>query len=378
MLKQNHVLLRYRCAHTPPSPLRRGFTLVELLVVIAIIGVLVGLLLPAVQAAREAARRMSCSNNFRQLGLAMHNYESSYKVLPRAGQLDADFSVQARILPYIEQSGLYDELNFDLPAFSGNFSGKIPHPKLASSFAKPVPTFLCPSDPGASVTFTTVGTQSFSFGGLNYLASYGSARDHHYDFQWVTDGPFCAVRGLSFNHILDGLSNTVLMSETVRSEGPDQTLPAGTLPARPYRMTLNGSSGVSSAAGTTQGMTATGAPWAAYVDASGKIANADVTSFWNTFTGWRGGSSPAIRGRGMSWAFTGAINSMTNGYLSPNSPVPDIVTHWTGYFAPRSYHTGGAMLLFADGSIHFLSDSTDLQLHRDLHSCNGREVLGAF
>jgi prepilin-type processing-associated H-X9-DG protein len=174
------------------------------------------------------------------------------------------------------------------------------------------------------------------------------------------------------------LSNTVLMSETVRSEGPDQTLPAGKLPARPYRLTLNGSAGVSSAVGATQGMTATGAPWSAYVDTSGKIANADVQSFYSTYTSWRGGSSPAIRGRGMSWAFTGAINSMTNGYYSPNSPVPDVVTHWSGFFAPRSYHTGGAMLLFADGSVHFLTDSTEVELHRDLHSCNGREVVGDF
>ncbi len=356
----------------------RGFTLVELLVVIAIIGVMVGLLLPAVQAAREAARRMSCSNNFRQLGLAMHNYESTYKQLPRMGTRDTDFSVQARILPYIEQSGLYEGLDFSLPAFGGTFSGKIPHPKLANAFGTPVQTFLCPSDPGPATLSTTVSGMEYTFGGVNYLASYGSNRKTNYDFRWVTDGPFSEPRGLKFNHVLDGLANTVLMSETVRSHGADQTRLAGVLPPKPYAQTLNGSSGVGTTLGTIQGMPAVGGPWTGFVDASGNISTPDVISFWNTFTNWRGGSSPALRGRGASWAFSGAINSMTNGFLTPNSSTPDVVTHWTGYFAPRSYHTGGAQLLFADGSTHFLTDSTNLELHRDLHSCNGHEVVGEF
>src|SRR6056297_1989157 len=94
---------------------RHAFTLVELLVVIAIIGVLVGLLLPAVQAAREAARRMSCSNNLKQVGLAIHNYESTYKILPPAWSDTPDgngWSMQARILPFIEQGGIADGVNF--------------------------------------------------------------------------------------------------------------------------------------------------------------------------------------------------------------------------------------------------------------------------
>ena len=106
---------------------RAAFTLIELLVVIAIIGVMVGLLLPAVQAAREAARRMSCGNNLKQLGLAIHNYESAFKLLPRAGTLDKDFSVQARMLPLIEQSGLYEALDFADVAFTGTFSAKVPN-----------------------------------------------------------------------------------------------------------------------------------------------------------------------------------------------------------------------------------------------------------
>ena len=359
--------------------IRTGFTLVELLVVIAIIGVLVGLLLPAVQAAREAARRMSCSNNFRQVGLALHNYESAYRALPPSGSRDADFAVQARILPFMEQSGLNDQLNFHVPAFSGGWLGKVPHPDNGAAFAEAIPAYLCPSDPAEPTTTVNVSGNNYTYGGINYMASYGSNRDQNYDFSKKTDGLFFEPYGVKFNHIFDGLSNTVMMSETVRSQGADQTLPAGQLPQRPYAYTLNGSSGVNSAIDAKiPGLEATGGQWTSYVNSQGMIANPDLASFWNTFTNWRGGSSPAIRGRGMSWAFTGAINSMTNGYLTPNSPTPDIVTHWTGYFAPRSYHNGGAYLLFADGSVHFLSDGTDVELHRNLHSANGREVIEGF
>ena len=104
----------------PAHPLRgdanrNGFTLVELLVVIAIIGILVGLLLPAVQAARGAARRMSCSNNMKQLLLAMHNYESAYKSLPAPWSITPDgkgWSMQARILPFVEEVALADGIQF--------------------------------------------------------------------------------------------------------------------------------------------------------------------------------------------------------------------------------------------------------------------------
>src|SRR2546427_5297251 len=91
---------------------RSGFTLVELLVVIAIIGVLVALLLPAVQAAREAARRMSCSNNLKQLSLALHNYESTFSSLPPAGIDTNQMSWVVMLLPYMEQQPLFDKFNF--------------------------------------------------------------------------------------------------------------------------------------------------------------------------------------------------------------------------------------------------------------------------
>jgi len=112
---------------------RHGFTLVELLVVIAVIGVLVGLLLPAVQAAREAARRMQCSNHLRQLSLATLNYEATYKRFPMAGAVDTDFSIQARLLPFCEQANLHSLLDYGVPAFTGPFNGKVPNPRFVTA-----------------------------------------------------------------------------------------------------------------------------------------------------------------------------------------------------------------------------------------------------
>lgn len=356
---------------------RSAFTLVELLVVIAIIGVLAGLLLPAVQQAREAARRMSCASNMRQLGIALHNYESVYRKYPKAGNLDSDFSVQARLLPYLEQDNIYQELDFSVPAFVGPFNAKTPNPRFVAIFANPISIFLCPSDPSPSTAIVKVGSIDYVYGGLNYMASTGSATKQHYDFRWATDGYFHQAGHTSFGKIRDGSSNSIVLSESTRSQGDDMTLPAGEVPPTPYRFTLNGSSGVNSSLQSKQGMKASGGSWSSYVDSSGLITNPDIEKFWKTFTSWRGSSSTALRGRGISWAFSGAINSLTNGYHQPNSRVPDVVTHWTGYFAPRSFHSGGASVVMGDASTHFRSDSTDVAIIRALHSINGGEVINA-
>lgn len=357
---------------------RRGFTLIELLVVIAIIAILVALLLPAVQQVREAARKVQCHDHLHNLGIAMHNYEASHRCFPMAGRQDADFSVQARLLPFVEQKSLHDLLDYTQVAFTGSFSAKTPNPLFVAAFATPIPLFLCPSDPAPEQTTVTVTGTPYTYGGLNYMVSYGSGTGVNYDFRWRTDGVAYQYSKVGFKDLTDGASNTVLLSETVRSVGDDMSLPAGTAPRFPYQYTLNGSGGVSAGLNSVQGMQPTGAPWSGYVDGSGMIANAPVPSFWTTFTSWRGGTSPALRGRGTSWAFSGAINSMTNGYLPPNSRTPDVVTHFTGYFGPRSWHPGGASVVLGDGTVRFLGESLDLNVSRGLHSRDGGETLGRF
>ena len=154
-----------------------GFTLVELLVVIAIIGILVGLLLPAVQAAREAARRMSCSNNLRQVGLAAHNHESSFKRFPPSLFVDIGFppggpgqpgspypaNVQAWtvfLLPFMEQGTLYQQYNMKFPWFSSPLIAP-GTPDNQAVLRTPINTLICPSSPGGS---SRTVTGSFSFG----------------------------------------------------------------------------------------------------------------------------------------------------------------------------------------------------------------------
>lgn len=357
---------------------RTGFTLIELLVVIAIIAVLVAMLLPAVQQAREAARRSQCKNNLKQLGLGLANYESSFGVFPMTNAQNYQpnvqgFSPQARILPYMEQAGLQDQLDFTQPAFTGPFNNLVPNPQFAAAFATPLAVMLCPSDPAPK---QVTGAGGAIYGCNNYMVSYGSGTGANYDLRWQTDGIVYENSSARVRDVIDGASNTVFMSESVRSVGPDTTLPAGTLPPFPYQMTMNGSSGVNSALQTVQGLAASGSPWSN--GPSGVINNPDLSTVWPTMTTWRGSSSAAIRGRGCSWAHSGALSTLTNGYSPPNSRIPDVVTHFTGFFGPRSWHVGGAHALLGDGTVRFLSDSTDVTLHRSLHSRNGNDIVSDF
>jgi prepilin-type N-terminal cleavage/methylation domain-containing protein/prepilin-type processing-associated H-X9-DG protein len=351
---------------------RSAFTLVELLVVIAIIGILLALLLPAVQSAREAARRTQCASNLKQLGLALIHFESARGAYPATDPPNG-FSPQARLLPFTEDRGLQNLLDFTQPAFSGAYNAQIPNPQFVTAFATPIPLLLCPSDPADVINTET--TYGYSYAGNNYMISTGSAKDLNYDQRFPTDGITFYASHVRFRDVTDGTSHTIFMSEAIRSIGIDITLAAGTTPGFPYQYTLNGSTGLTP--GNGPGITVTGAPWTGPT-LNGMIANPDLNPVWPQLTGWRGAGSTALRGRGTCWAAEGALNTQTNGYNTPNSVIPDLVMHHTGYFGPRSWHAGGANVLFGDGSVRFLPDAIDTALHRGLHSRNGGEVTGSY
>ena len=161
----------------------KGFTLVELLVVIAIIGVLIALLLPAVQQAREAARRMQCSNNLKQIGLALHNYHETFESLPMGNSSYQDWGISwmPALLPYVEQGALYDKFDFDTLGANYGYSNQCNN--LGNDAKTLIDVFMCPSSPlPKRVTSTCAGSMVASYVGIS-----GAANDANFSAQ----GPDC-------------------------------------------------------------------------------------------------------------------------------------------------------------------------------------------
>lgn len=349
-----------------PKHKQYGFTLVELLVVIAIIGILVGLLLPAVQAAREAARRMQCSNNLKQLGLAILNYESAYRCFPM-GSDSTGYSAQARLLPFMEQANLHNMIDYSLRPYLGSGPNTYPNPALADVYPKVIPSFLCPSDPAPTTYSTTSNNQTYIFASINYMISNGSGTNTNYDDRYPTDGVVFVNSRVRMADVTDGTSNTIVASETVRGGGTDLTLPLGTLPSFQYQAMLNASTGISPGGPSAGGYTGSSAGWPA-----GTVINPDLQPVVAGHNNWRGGGAGS--GRGYSWVRSLTANVTTNGYNAPNSRIPDLTMHGAGFFGPRSFHAGGAIALRGDGSVNMLTNSIDATIHRALHSRNGGEI----
>lgn len=201
---------------------RTAFTLVELLVVIAIIGILVGLLLPAVQQAREAARRMQCSNNLKQIGLAMHNYHDTFQSLP-PGWIDATTNQNRMgwgtfLLPFIEQSAIYDQMKsvgaYDVPWYTipemTTGTAAVPNP-----YAKEVlDAYICPSDPsgGTNANLGDYGKSNYTgVGGAHYVKGSG-ANGTLYDNSFI-----------KFRDMTDGLSNAIVIGERSTVNQPSRS-----------------------------------------------------------------------------------------------------------------------------------------------------------
>ncbi len=189
----------------PARPPHRGFTLIELLVVIAIIGVLVAMLLPAVQKVREAASRLQCQNNLKQIGLALHGYHDAYKHFPapRGTHTPTPLFTEFRgwmceILPYIEQAPLYNQM-YTSPWYVGFFA----------TFNTPVPTYLCPSD-FRGFTGIPAGNGALT----SYLGVTGSDNDVNLQVNGPTNGIFnVSSPGIRLTDVIDGTSNTLMLGE---------------------------------------------------------------------------------------------------------------------------------------------------------------------
>jgi prepilin-type N-terminal cleavage/methylation domain-containing protein len=303
---------------------RKGFTLVELLVVIAIIGILIALLLPAVQAAREAARRSQCSNNLKQMGLAIHNYESTYRRLPSGGQ-GTDFSKSppattfdqhslfTAALPYLEQSNAYQRLDL---RFAYNAT-----PENQAAAKQAISAFVCPSN-----SWRPSPTDQQGFGCTDYGPIY------YIDLDPVTALQNKALRaegalvrgGSRVADISDGLSNTVLVAEDI---GRDERMQANHV----YLDPLDGAK----------------------------------RRFWR-------------------WAEPDnayGISKTVNNNKSPLGGPP--TCPWNvnncGLFEEIfSLHPGGAFVLLGDGSVRFVNEAVSASTLRAMVTRSGREAVGEF
>jgi prepilin-type N-terminal cleavage/methylation domain-containing protein len=360
---------------------RRGFTLVELLVVIAIIGVLVGLLLPAVQAAREAARRMSCSNNFKQVGLGVHDYHDAFKQMPihgtgtpnRSGAVpDAttasdlprsnnrlELSFLVGILPFMEQQPLWEQISNPLQPSNvvGIFPPMGPSPRrwageqaaaIYPPWATEIAALRCPSDPGRGLP-SAGRTNYVACMGDSVFASEGGVSD--YVIQTTASviesgaanrGAFIPRRVSAFRNILDGLSNTFLAGEVASDLGDSDIRTRG-----------------AKATGINPGL-------------AGGIQACDIRidplrpRFWKPgvpgveFADHGGGGTEPEQRRGYKWMIARTIWGHVYTVSPPNSGICMLGNNFDlGICPPSSRHPGGCHMIMADGAVKFVTDSIE-------------------
>jgi len=360
---------------------RRGFTLIELLVVIAIIGVLIALLLPAVQAAREAARRSQCTNNLKQLGLALHNYEQSTGSFPLGGNNGpaslaeatttsngprywGAWSAQTMLLPYMEQKPTYDSINFNILGRSDGFAENT----NATGVMTRINVFLCPS----STPPPTTWLQGRLFAGNCYWASTGSSIMWLGNQTFTPNGPF-AVGGpaKAIRDLTDGTSSTIAFGEQRGGDFNDAQ--------NSIQDIVGNNSFGTFGAGDRNMITAISnmpAGGAALLTALNACAQS-----WNSRTGGYG-TNGQRSWVGRMWHVGNYGHALGNTLVPPNSAFP-YCQFWdsnsdfdsAGIVGFTSFHAGGANACFADGSVRFLKSTTNYTVIWALGSRNQGEAV---
>lgn len=308
---------------------QRGFTLVELLVVIAIIGILVALLLPAVQAAREAARRMQCQNNMKQLGLAIHNYHDTYKVLPPSFVQSNELAWTVLTLPFFEQGALHSQFNFAAGSYTATGKNN-PHgltkiasllcpsaPRVVNKMAqRPVDNVNPPDAVGGEPPWTTHyyginGPRGTAPSGLNY-AEYTGTGTAAFEGTRVSAAGMFSIRGeYGLKECVDGTSSTIMLGEM---------------------------------------------SW-------------DSPRFGTRYRSWlRGGAAGTIQYSVASRNVVNAINSGRKAMMiSPYNDVP-----------MGSMHPGGTNFTLGDASVRYISETIDMTTYRALGSRDDGEAIGDY
>jgi prepilin-type N-terminal cleavage/methylation domain-containing protein/prepilin-type processing-associated H-X9-DG protein len=367
----------------------RGFTLVELLVVITILGVLIALLLPAVQVAREAARRIKCSNNLKQYGIALHNYHSTFDCFPGLGSdgkeinlfddpeyseatptsslTSGTYSVQARLLPYLELPQLHSMIDYSQLLMFGGSKGKeikfLYH--VHDTVQTHISFMVCPSDPmanslipGSLQRFTTPNntvseTENCATAPGSYVLCNGDdvfrigLMEVYNQKTFQTNGMFHYFSCYSISAVTDGTSNTLAMSEAAISDGKDYSTTmtlAEIQNAKLYKI-LAGSPNESLATRS-------------YPDHPDNFTYKD--KWTNT--------------RCSSWIMGAPYNSVFSAFLPPNSMRPTFSWMNYGFYGSYSYHLGGVNVLRVDGSVAFVPDSINYSAWRAAATRNGGEV----
>ncbi|TWT76691.1 hypothetical protein CA13_71880 [Planctomycetes bacterium CA13] len=321
-------------------PTKRAFTLIELLVVIAIIGILVGLLLPAVQAAREAARRMKCQNNLKQIGLALHNYESTYRSLPWGAKGGHGYSWTTDILPFAEQAGLW-ELIPPLKNGPVTLEERKRFEKIATTL---VPMYRCPTEIGPE--FLT-DNNNLAIDGKDVARAMNS---------YLGNAGSDAVRDSYSTSSLRGMENSngvLRIGQMERHPFDPPDVPPGLPWPLPIRF-----------AGILDGLSHT------VMVGETRFVDEPQCNICSHFAVYHP-EFDRRKGKGKGDDFSEALMSLQYDMNLQVAPKQQLE------ISPGSHHFGGVSTVFCDGSVKFLTDSLDEGVRHSIGSRDGREVIDA-